>query len=118
VNDVGIVLDRADVEQPELREDLARRLQHAQAVEHGVPLAGLIRSGRIGREEHRGGDLARPVQREGIHGLQHTAAHRVEQRVVVRGNRLGRERLELELAAGFLLEAVAPRFEQLVAGGA
>ena len=58
MNDVGVVLNRAHVEQPVLFVDLPGFLQHAQGIEHGVPLVRLVRAGRVRGQEHRGRDLA------------------------------------------------------------
>ena len=118
MDDVGVVLDRPNVEEPEFLVDLACHLQQAETVEHGVPLRHLVRTGGIGGQEHRGRNLARPVEREGVHALQHAGAHGVEQGVVVRCHRLGRERPHFQLAVRFLLKALGPFLEQLVPGGA
>ena len=118
VNDVGVVLNRAHVKQTEFLVDLTGLFQHAHGIEHDVPLVRLIGTGRVGRQENGGRNLSGPVQGKGIHTLQNAVAHRLEKGVVIRGNRFGRVRLDDQLATGFLLHAVGPFLEQVIAYGA
>ena len=66
----------------------------------------------VGGQEGGGRHLARPVEREGIHRLDHAVAHAVEQ-FEIADQFLRREGLELKLAAGFVLDRAAPFLEGL-----
>src|SRR3546814_7154061 len=61
---------------------------------------------------HRRRHAARPVQREGVHGIEHAVLHGIE-KLEVADHVLRAERLESQLAAGLLDDAVAPVLEDL-----
>ena len=106
----GPVVDAVDVVQALLGEHVARRLQAAVAVEEDVPLVRIAQAHQVGAEERGRRQLAGPVQRERVHRLEHAVLDAVEQ-LEVADDLLGRERLELELAAGLLLDRRGPGLE-------
>ena len=90
MDDVRAVVDPVDVVQALLGEEVARRLQAAVAVEEDVPLVRIAQAHQVGRQERRRRQLARPVQRERIHRLEHAVLDAVEQ-LEVADDFLGRE---------------------------
>ena len=111
---VGAVVDAIDVVQTLLGEDLARDDQAVLAVKENIPLMRVAQAHQVRREKRGRRQLARPVQRERVHRLEHTILDAVEQ-LEIADDFLGRERLELEFAAGLLLDRPAPGLERLQA---
>jgi hypothetical protein len=118
VNDVGAVVNAPDIHDVLLGEDLAGHLEPVLAVEEHVPLVRIAQSHQVGRQERARRHLAYPVHGEGIHRLEHTVLHAVEQ-FEVSDDFLGGEGLELKLAAGLFLDRCRPGLEgaQSDAGG-
>src|SRR3546814_5772975 len=64
VDDVGAMLNRADIMHADSREQLASDLESAQGIEKDVPLVRIAQAHRIGTQEHRSRHAARPVRSE------------------------------------------------------
>src|SRR5262245_7448881 len=103
-------MDASDIEEALLGEDLARRLQAAMAVEEHIPLMRIAQAHEIGGEKGGRRQLAGPVEREGVHRLEHAVFHTVN-KLEVADHLLGGKRLELQLAARLLLDGAAPLLE-------
>jgi len=110
-------MDRPDVVHAEPGEQLAGDLQPAEGIVEHVPFVRVAQAQRIRREEHRCRHPPRPVEGERVHRVQDAVLHRVEE-LEVADHVLGAERLESQLAAGLVGDAVTPVLEDLEADAA
>ena len=112
VDDVRTMVDMADIEHVVPGEDLPRDLPAAEREIEDIPFVGIAKAERIGAQEHRCRDTAGPVERERVHGLDHTVLDGVEQ-LEVADDVLGAEGLKGEFAAGLLDDRAAPVLEDV-----
>ena len=112
VDDVGAVVDAIDVVESLFGKDLAGNLEAVLAVKEHVPLVRITQPHQVRGQERGRRQLACPVQRERIHRFQHAVLDAVDQ-FEIADDFLGRERLEIELAAGLFLDRPAPSLECL-----
>ena len=111
------MVDWPDIVHVKLAEEFTGQFQTSEGIVENIPLVRIPQPHWIGAEKDSCRHPPGPVEREGIHGIEHTVLDGIEE-LELAHDVLRAEWLECQFAAGLLNDAVAPRLEDIEANTA